>query len=369
MSYHYNKTKPSHWVETRLREGIINGIYPPNTFLPPQRKLAEQFGVQRRVVRIALEKLKDSGLVESNRGRGTRVLPRMERVNRCRIAYIHSPIKSWTGLEPHHIRDGILRRVQQLDCDCTEVSIYNESIPAVRGETSRMIKLDELPELINEFSAFIFHEASLTVADYILELQKKNIPVVVANLEIKLDVSATLVDHERIMMQAVETLASFGHKRIAYIGTSPEFVFYGRALNGFKKGMELLNLEIDDSLIVFCEHSNPIDAYKAAQTLLRNENLPTAIVAARDVIAEGTCRAIREAGMDVGHDISVIGFDDVSWNGPAPFLTTFYEPCNEMGALAVDMLIERIDNPELPVEQRVLDAPLLLRCSVGLPQK
>jgi LacI family transcriptional regulator len=239
----------------------------------------------------------------------------------------------------------------------------------MHGETARPVIIDQLPEVLKEYSAFIFHEASPVMATVISELVNNNVPVVVANLEIDLNVSATCVDHSGISMKAVETVASFGHKRIAYVGRNPEHVFYGKFLDGFRKGMLAVNLNIDNDLIALCGNINLLDAYRATLPLLRRSDTPTAIVAARDFIAAGVCEAIREAGLEVGRDISVIGFDDVSWDGPEPFLTTFHEPCTEMGSEAVDMLLDRITDPLLPTEQRVLDAPLLLRRSVGLPAR
>ena len=367
--YPQAEIKPAQWVAGRLREDIASGMYPPNSFLPSQRSLAELLGVPRRVVRIAFEQLKVSGLIEPSRGRGTRVLPKGERTVRQQIAYIHAPIRSWNGLESHHIRDGILRRLQQLDYDCTEVIIYNKNAVPVHEVGGQVTTINELPDLLKKFSAFIFHEASLLVADLITDFVSREMPVVVANLEIDMDVSATLIDHESVSMNAVETLASFGHKHIAYLGTNPCQAFYGMALNGFRKGMQAANLDVDETLITLCEKSSSLAAYKAALPLVQCSDPPTAIVAARDSIAAGVCQAIREAGLEVGRDISVIGFDDVSWDGPEPFLTTFHEPCTEMGAIAVDMLMDRIQNVELPVEQRVLDAPLILRRSVGLPRR
>jgi len=88
-------------------------------------------------------------------------------------------------------------------------------------------------------------------------------------------------------------------------------------------------------------------------------------VAARDLIAQGVCHAAKEAGLAVGYDLSVIGFDDCSWDDGREFLTTFREPCFEMGVTAVDMLIERLVSGWRPPERRVLEAPLVLRRSAG----
>lgn len=358
------------WVERKLREDISSGFYPQNSFLPSQRLLAEQLGVPRSAIRTALEKLMESGLIEACRGRGTRILPDEERPVRQTIAYIHSPIRAWGGLEAHHIHDGVLRRINQLGCDCVEISVYSaDGMPSMHGETARAIVIDQLPEVLKEYSAFIFHEASPAMATFINELVTDNVPVVVANLEIDLNVSATCVDHCLIGMKAVETVASFGHKRIAYVGRVPEHAFYGKFLDGFRKGMKMAHLDINNDFIALCGNIYLLDAYRAALPLLRRSDAPTAIVAARDFIAAGICEAAREIGLEIGRDVSVIGFDDVSWDGPEPFLTTFHEPSAEMGSEAVDMLLDRINIPGLPIEKRVLYAPLLLRRSVGVPAK
>jgi DNA-binding LacI/PurR family transcriptional regulator len=98
-------------------------------------------------------------------------------------------------------------------------------------------------------------------------------------------------------------------------------------------------------------------------------NRPTGIVAGRDVLAEGVCHAVEEAGLRVGYDVSVIGFDNVSWECEDPILTTFEEPAYAMGATAVDMLVERLTQGWRPIEQRVLDCRPVVRRSVGPPPK
>ncbi len=354
------------WVERKLREDIGREFYPENSFLPSQRILSEQLGVPRSAIRVALEKLMQSGLVDACRGRGTRVLPKGERKVQQTIAYIHSPLRSWSGLEPHHIRDGVLRRSQQLGCNCVEISVYDsDGMPSMHGETARPVSIKELPEVLKEYSAYIFHEASSIMTRFIVELVDDNKPVVVANLETELNVSATCVDHFAIGKKAVETVASFGHRHIAYVGKFPEQVFYGKYLAGFREGIKVANLEIDEANIALCKNIDLLDAYRATLLLLKRSDAPTAIVAARDSLAAGVCEAIREVGLEVGRDISVVGFDDVSWGGANPFLTTFHEPCTEMGAVAVDMLMARISNSNLPIEQHLLDVSLVLRRSVG----
>ena len=97
---------------------------------------------------------------------------------------------------------------------------------------------------------------------------------------------------------------------------------------------------------------------------------PTAIVAGRDYVAHGVCQAIEEAGLEVGHDVSVVGFDDVSWSvGAESVLTTFREPCFELGAGAAEMLVEALRSGRPPSGERVYEASLILRQTVGPPRR
>ena len=356
-------------VADAIRESIVSGTYPENSFLPSQRKLAEELGVRHWTVRLALEKLAVAGIVESCRGRGTRVLEKKKQVAQKTVAFVHPAISAKvTKLETYHIRDGIMQRLRQLEYPCKSFVYYDERISSCyNNDNNHIVTIDELDAVANDYGVFIFLEAEEPVSRFIMNLEQLKVPVVVANLETDLDVSGTCLNHIEISIRAVNTLVSFGHRCIAYLGTRPTVYFYDKALTGYRKGMQAAKLPVDESMISFCDDSTSLYAYQACKKLINRQNIPTAIVAARDVIAAGACHAIEEAGMEVGRDISVIGFDDVSWDGTDQILTTFAEPCMALGSVAVDMLSDLINNGWRPPERRVLDTPLVLRRSVGPP--
>ena len=108
-------------------------------------------------------------------------------------------------------------------------------------------------------------------------------------------------------------------------------------------------------------------AYQAFKPLLDREDRPTAVVCARDVFAHGACQAASEAGLQVGRDISVVGYDDISWGSAKRALTTFHEPCREMGAAAADMIVQRLLTGRTDMETQILPFPLIVRQSAGPP--
>ena len=226
-------------------------------------------------------------------------------------------------------------------------------------------KLAAVP--FERYGAFVCMGLIRTESDTELaDLERRKVPLVVAGLEeeVGAELSGTWVDHHKTTVNAVQLLATLGHRRIAYFGRDTGRYFYPKAEQGYKDGLAAAGLPVDESLIFRCEYT-PLASYIAAKALLARPDRPTGIVLARDGLAEGVCLATNETGLAIGRDLSVIGFDDLGWPIKEPFLTTFREPNYELGALAAEMLADRIVNGWRPAEKREIEAPLILRTSAG----
>jgi LacI family transcriptional regulator len=94
--------------------------------------------------------------------------------------------------------------------------------------------------------------------------------------------------------------------------------------------------------------------YEAAAALLGKSRDFTALLAFNDGSAAGAIRAIRDAGLSVPRDISVVGFDDIQLAAYiSPSLTTVRQPLREMGALAASTLLRRIQGEQVSEETLV----------------
>jgi DNA-binding LacI/PurR family transcriptional regulator len=107
-----------------------------------------------------------------------------------------------------------------------------------------------------------------------------------------------------------------------------------------------------------------VGGYAAAQHLLDNEASFTALVVANDQMALGAMRAMRERGLHIPYDISVVGFDDI----PEavcfePPLTTVRQDFEALGSQSVEYLVDLIHQPDMPLQQRVLYPALVIRQS------
>lgn len=106
--------------------------------------------------------------------------------------------------------------------------------------------------------------------------------------------------------------------------------------------------------------------FESMQKLLQHPEPPEAVFASNDAMAVGAYQALYQAGLSVPDDISIIGYDDIDL---APYmippLTTIHQPKDELGKLAVDTLLYRMDNPESNPKLLVLTPTLIERSSVS----
>ena len=175
------------------------------------------------------------------------------------------------------------------------------------------------------------------------------------------------LNHRRAAELALAHLHGLGHRRIAIIkgqSFSSDTVARWRAIRTVARQMEI---ELRPPLIAQLEGDEPTHepGYHATGRLLAAPGGFSALFAFNDVSAIGAIRAIRDRGLRVPQDISVVGFDDVqsaAFQNPA--LTTIRQPLHDMGALAAKSLLAQISGEAVP-RQIVVDPKLVVRESTG----
>jgi LacI family transcriptional regulator len=106
-----------------------------------------------------------------------------------------------------------------------------------------------------------------------------------------------------------------------------------------------------------------------AKAFLELENPPTLIFASNDIMAMAAMDAVRERGLRVPEDISVLGFDDIPQASLVrPALTTVRQPLEQMGRVATQMLLEIFKNPESKPKRIELPTELIIRDSTAKPK-
>jgi LacI family transcriptional regulator len=163
---------------------------------------------------------------------------------------------------------------------------------------------------------------------------------------------------------ATRTLIEAGHSRIAVI-TGETFMEAAQdRLIGYRKALKEAGLPYDDQLTV--EGSwTPSSGYEATQKLLSLKERPTAIFCQNDKMAMGCFTALRDAGLSVPGDVSVIGYDDDELSRHLrPQLTTVDLPHRAMGAWAVRQLEKQSATLGKPVAPHKMPCNLIKRASI-----
>jgi DNA-binding LacI/PurR family transcriptional regulator len=161
--------------------------------------------------------------------------------------------------------------------------------------------------------------------------------------------------------QAVTHLLDLGHQRIACLAWPADSLTGRYRLDGYHRAMSRASSLIEPAWIIRSENTYH-HAYQATSAWLGlpPEQRPTAIVALTDLMAMGVMNAIAEAGLRVGSDIAVVGFDDIPITGYLrPSLTSLRQPIAEVGEQVVTMLIDLVAG-EVPSPAQVLLKPSLI---------
>ncbi len=160
-----------------------------------------------------------------------------------------------------------------------------------------------------------------------------------------------VLNHRRAAELAVGYLADLGHRQIAFIKGQTFSSDTQARWTAICEVVAELGLVVDPELTAQLEGEAPTHepGYLAAQRLLRRDKPFTALFAFNDISAIGAIRALREAGLRVPEDVSVVGFDDIqSAAFQNPGLTTVRQPLRTMGLLAAETLLRQIG--QYPVE-------------------
>ncbi len=205
------------------------------------------------------------------------------------------------------------------------------------------------------------------------------VPVVAVSAHSAVEnVTNIVVDHHRAVSQALTHLYELGHRRIAFIRGPKAIPDSEVRWDTIQQVARELGLKLDPAHILRIDTTGwsmkagyhpmaPEIGYKPVQALLEKTRSFTAIFCFNDIAAIGAIRALKDAGLSVPGDVSVVGFDDIQSAAYAtPSLTTIRQPLMEMGKRGAQVLLERIADREKPYPAEIVMAPeLVVRESTG----
>lgn len=202
--------------------------------------------------------------------------------------------------------------------------------------------------------------------EHLRELLAQHIPVVVADRDIPQTLAdVVLVNNEQGGYDAARYLITLGHRRVACIAGPSDVSPSADRVHGYRRALRESGIPVAQELIVPGDFRSQSGETAMAQ-LLGLDEPPSAVFACNDVMAIGALRAVRNAGLQVPGDVSIIGFDNISSaSAVSPALTTIAQPIVELAIQAAQLLISRIQNGQegRSGQRIVLDTELVVRDS------
>jgi LacI family transcriptional regulator len=331
---------------------------------PTSADVAARAGVSRTTVSFVLNDRPGANISPSTR---ERVL-----LAATELGYHpHAPARILAGGKSHILGFVLRQSAEQVAGDAALAETLRGLAAAARAAGFRVM-VEPLDPEGGSYEALLRsqHVDGLVVSgpriddDGLVRLARDGFPIVLQGSLPGLDVASVDIDNLSGARRAVEHLIGLGRRRIACITNAPlAYTAARERRDGYRAALEAAGLPYDETLVAEAAFDAG-SGHRAMAKLLRRGRVDAAFVAS-DVVAFGAIAAIREAGLRVPDDVSVVGFDDIPLAAFFdPPLTTVRLPAFDLGLAAGTALLDRVAGRSLP-DRTLLPTELIVRSSTS----
>ncbi len=358
-----------------LEERITHGQYPPGSWLPAERALATEFGMDRSAVRSALAQLEDRGLIVRELGKRPWVRTSFGSARHRSVAEPQAvPTRTIAAILPQHpVFPAALALLHGINVALrsAEAPLRLQVLDTHGGSELREIQLEReaLDSITQEHveGVVLWHLGGTETLPQIRELELRGVPVVfVDRFPAELTCDFVGGDNHAGIEAAMEYLRQLGHRRIAHLTTDEPSTAVVERRAAYTDAMRSTGeYRLLQDFIFTVPHDRTGEVAPACDRLFALPEPPTAVVALNDSLAYHFIAECEKRGRHIPDDISVIGFDDLDGHSARPpILTTLHQPFDKMGRRAAELLLRRLSEPGAGPEPRrhlLLPIPLVVR--------
>ena len=368
-------------VANLLRDRIHSGHYQAGDWLPTERNLAEDLNVDRRIVRMAINDLVNDGLVHRRphcrpivgRIRGASpAKPTAQPVSAFSSSDFVALIMWPGGGVLEHVRTSqqrIFWGINQALAEEGYHAVFLGIEQVVNEEKTAVSEAAQLRYALERgFGGVILYPYAYRSNQALVEEVSRKIPLVTIDRQItSLETDFAGVDNRQAMFDTTMHLVAQGHRRIAYITKFELIRPVQDRIQGYMDAVREAGLP---EMILTVPSRDQDAPWVVAETIFRLPvgERPTAAAAFNDYSAVFLMHHLQNLGLSVPGDVAVTGFDDIIPALPNGVgLTTIAQPYEEIGKMAVNLLLRRIKDPSAPVATIELPARLVVRESSAPP--
>ena len=360
----FAKTSVSAEIFTTLRREILIGKFSTSDKFPSEQMLVRRFKVARTTVRLALNRLKEDGILETRNGSGTYL---SEMANR---------VTGRLGLIIPHIAHGeisppICSAIAQAASDAGYTLLFGDASSA-DPETRIRRALSLSRDYIAQGVAGVFlepielvAEASTITIQIIQFFKTHHIPVILLDRDIvappeRSSYDVVAIDNVQVGYRLATHLAERGARHICLFARPDSAPTVTLRFQGAREAMLDQGLRVSTETVCFAQP----DDIDAVGHILKRKTSPDAFLCANDITAFSLVKTLGKLKKRVPRDILVSGIDDVRLAAiSSPPLTTVRQPCADIARAAVAAMLQRLRDPAMPPRQILLSAPLIERAS------
>jgi LacI family transcriptional regulator len=174
------------------------------------------------------------------------------------------------------------------------------------------------------------------------------------------------VDHTAGGYLSTKHLLELGHQHIAFLSGPLSLSSSLRCVEGYRNAMTEAVVRIEDQIVILTERTDIQAGYDGMLDILKLNPRPTAVATFSDLMAAGALEAARHCGLAVPDELSIIGYDDIPLSSLlTPPLTTIKQNKDELGAIAMQLLLDEIHDPSHIHQQVQIPPTLVLRGSTA----
>lgn len=363
MRTHKGSTPKYQQILDDLKESITSGKYSVGERLPSEHDLVKVFGTSRVTVNRALRELQLTGLIDRRAGSGSYVSPNSSK------GYTFGLLIPELGRT--EIFEPICRGMAEAKETGHHALLWGKTLADSGTENADVESLCRQLTSKNVSGVF-FAPLELTpekdavnreIAD---RFERAGIPLVLLDRDLapypnRSQYDLIGIDNRRAGYVITGHLISAGAKRPVFVGRPGSAPTVDARIAGFREAIMDNGLQYKQD---FVRRIDPWDA-SLVQKMVK-ETRTDAIVCANDFTAAHIMKALHEMKIPVPERILMAGIDDVKYSTLLPVpLTTIHQPCNEIGASAIEAMVQRLQHPQFPGREITLNFRLIVRRSSG----
>lgn len=337
-------------VRDVLHQAIDAGAFPVGRKLPSTKHLSQQLEVSLVTAHRALQELVASGVLKRAQGKGTFV----------RASYLEN--------RRTRLRVGVVYVLDTLLMDSAQMQVITVMHQAVGPLGGEVVLTQWGEDLCNECRGLLLLEPLAEQLDSLTAKLRGKSVVLVGTEPALRRIPSICIDNHDLARQAVDHLATLGHRRIGYLGCALNLPSQRHRWEGFLQACQQRQVGPAPHHVIHALNARLDQRERLALVrMLGGHDRPTAIFAASFELAMSVYGAAVELGLRVPHHLSVVGVDDPpAASHLTPPLTTLRLPLTQLAEQAVQMLFEQIHYKDSKVNDRTLVAELVIRSSTGV---